>query len=110
MSVSATSRSTASPPPSPGGKKPAHQSRHISPEVPLVGSLYILDEPSIGLHSRDTRRLIGVLRKLQQTGNTVVIVEHDEDIMLAADEIVDIGPDAGRLGAKWCWMEICGKC
>ncbi len=66
----------------------------------LVGSLYILDEPSIGLHSRDTRRLIGVLRKLQQTGNTVVIVEHDEDIMLAADEIVDIGPDAGRLGGE----------
>lgn len=66
----------------------------------LVGSLYILDEPSIGLHSRDTRKLIGVLRKLQQTGNTVVIVEHDEDIMLAADEIVDIGPDAGRLGGE----------
>lgn len=66
----------------------------------LVGSLYILDEPSIGLHSRDTGRLIKVLRRLQQTGNTVVVVEHDEEIMLAADEIVDIGPDAGRLGGE----------
>lgn len=66
----------------------------------LVGSLYILDEPSIGLHSRDTHRLINVLRDLQQIGNTVVVVEHDEDIMLAADEIIDIGPDAGRLGGE----------
>lgn len=66
----------------------------------LVGSLYILDEPSIGLHSRDTRRLISVLRRLQQIGNTVVVVEHDEDIMLAADYIVDIGKDAGRLGGN----------
>lgn len=66
----------------------------------LVGSLYILDEPSIGLHSRDTDRLIKVLRNLQQIGNTVIVVEHDEDIMLAADEIVDIGPDAGRLGGE----------
>ncbi len=66
----------------------------------LVGSLYILDEPSIGLHSRDTQRLIAVLRRLQQIGNTVVVVEHDEDIMLAADYIVDIGKDAGRLGGE----------
>lgn len=66
----------------------------------LVGSLYILDEPSIGLHSRDTHKLIQVLRNLQQIGNTVIVVEHDEDIMLAADEIVDIGPYAGRLGGK----------
>lgn len=66
----------------------------------LVGSLYILDEPSIGLHSRDTDRLVKVLRNLQKIGNTVVVVEHDEDIMLAADEIIDIGPDAGRLGGK----------
>lgn len=64
----------------------------------LVGSLYILDEPSIGLHSRDTDRLVKVLRNLQKIGNTVVVVEHDEDIMRAADEIIDIGPDAGRLG------------
>lgn len=64
----------------------------------LVGSLYILDEPSIGLHSRDTERLVGVLRNLQKIGNTVVVVEHDEDIMLAADEIVDIGKDAGLNG------------
>ena len=61
----------------------------------LVGSLYILDEPSIGLHSRDTDRLIKVLKELNNIGNTVVIVEHDEDIMNAADYIVDIGPDAG---------------
>lgn len=66
----------------------------------LVGSLYILDEPSIGLHSRDTEKLINVLRHLQQIGNTVVVVEHDEDIMLAADEIIDIGPNAGRLGGQ----------
>ncbi len=66
----------------------------------LVGSLYILDEPSIGLHSRDTLLLIGVLRKLQQEGNTVVVVEHDEEIIRAADYIIDIGPDAGRLGGQ----------
>ncbi len=66
----------------------------------LVGSLYILDEPSIGLHSRDTDRLIGVLRKLQRLGNTVVVVEHDEDIMRAADRIIDVGPAAGRLGGE----------
>jgi len=66
----------------------------------LVGSLYILDEPSIGLHPRDTARLIGVLRKLQRLGNTVVVVEHDEEIMRAADMIVDVGPDAGRLGGE----------
>lgn len=66
----------------------------------LVGSLYILDEPSIGLHSRDTSRLIRVLRQLQQLGNTVVVVEHDEEIIRAADHIIDIGPLAGRLGGK----------
>jgi len=64
----------------------------------LVGSLYILDEPSIGLHSRDTQRLIQVLRKLQKIGNTVLIVEHDEEIIRAADEIIDIGPLAGVHG------------
>ncbi|MDE5709619.1 MAG: excinuclease ABC subunit UvrA, partial [Bacteroides sp.] len=66
----------------------------------LVGSLYILDEPSIGLHSRDTDKLIQVLRQLQQLGNTVVVVEHDEDIIRAADYIIDIGPNAGRLGGE----------
>lgn len=66
----------------------------------LVGSLYILDEPSIGLHSRDTALLIKVLRQLQQLGNTVVVVEHDEDIIRAADYIIDIGPKAGRLGGE----------
>lgn len=64
----------------------------------LVGSLYILDEPSIGLHPRDTERLIRVLKSLQKQGNTVIIVEHDEDIMLAADELIDIGPEAGTNG------------
>ena len=66
----------------------------------LVGSLYILDEPSIGLHSRDTDLLVKVLRQLQALGNTVVVVEHDEDIIRAADYIIDIGPKAGRLGGK----------
>lgn len=66
----------------------------------LVGSLYILDEPSIGLHSRDTDRLISVLKKLQETGNTVLVVEHDEEIMNAADYIIDIGKDAGSLGGN----------
>jgi excinuclease ABC subunit A len=66
----------------------------------LVGSLYILDEPSIGLHSRDTHMLIKVLRQLQALGNTVVVVEHDEEIMRAADYLIDMGPDAGRLGGE----------
>lgn len=66
----------------------------------LVGSLYILDEPSIGLHPRDTQRLIKVLRQLQQLGNTVIVVEHDEEIMRAADYIIDIGPEAGRHGGE----------
>ena len=66
----------------------------------LVGSLYILDEPSIGLHSRDTDKLIHVLRELQQLGNTVIVVEHDEEIIRSADYIIDIGPNAGRLGGE----------
>ena len=66
----------------------------------LVGSLYILDEPSIGLHSRDTDQLIGVLRELQQLGNTVVIVEHDEEIIRSADHVIDMGPMAGRHGGE----------
>ena len=66
----------------------------------LVGSLYILDEPSIGLHSRDTELLIGVLKQLQRLGNTVVVVEHDEDIIRACDEIIDIGPGAGQHGGE----------
>lgn len=66
----------------------------------LVGSLYILDEPSIGLHSRDTDRLIHVLRELQEVGNTIIVVEHDEEIMRAADYLIDIGPDAGNLGGN----------
>jgi excinuclease ABC subunit A len=66
----------------------------------LVGSLYILDEPSIGLHSRDTDRLIHVLRDLQSIGNTVMVVEHDEDMMRSADYLIDVGPNAGRLGGE----------
>ncbi len=66
----------------------------------LVGSMYILDEPSIGLHPHDTNRLIGVLRSLQALGNTVIVVEHDEEIMLASDEIIDMGPEAGTHGGE----------
>lgn len=66
----------------------------------LVGSVYILDEPSIGLHSRDTQRLIHVLKMLKDLGNTVVVVEHDEEIIQAADYLVDIGPEAGRRGGE----------
>ncbi|MCR5820186.1 MAG: ATP-binding cassette domain-containing protein [Bacteroidaceae bacterium] len=69
----------------------------------LVGSLYILDEPSIGLHPRDTGRLVGVLRQLVNIGNTVVVVEHDEEIIRAADYIIDMGPEAGRLGGEVVW-------
>ena len=66
----------------------------------LVGSMYILDEPSIGLHPRDTRRLIGVLQRLRDLGNTVIVVEHEEEIMRAADMIIDVGPDAGARGGE----------
>lgn len=66
----------------------------------LVGSMYILDEPSIGLHPKDTERLIKVLLSLRDLGNTVIVVEHDEDIMKAADMIIDIGPEAGTFGGK----------
>ena len=66
----------------------------------LVGSMYILDEPSIGLHPKDTERLIEVLKSLRDLGNTVIVVEHDEDIMKAADEIIDIGPEAGTYGGE----------
>lgn len=66
----------------------------------LVGSMYILDEPSIGLHPKDTEKLISVLKALRDLGNTVIVVEHDEDIMKAADEIIDIGPEAGTFGGE----------
>lgn len=66
----------------------------------LVGSMYILDEPSIGLHSRDTEKLIGILKKLRDLGNSVIVVEHDEDIMKASDHIIDIGPEAGTNGGE----------
>ncbi|NND79192.1 MAG: excinuclease ABC subunit UvrA [Maribacter sp.] len=66
----------------------------------LVGSMYILDEPSIGLHPKDTENLIDVLKSLRDLGNTVIVVEHDEDIMMAADEVIDIGPEAGTHGGE----------
>ena len=66
----------------------------------LVGSMYILDEPSIGLHPRDTQRLVGVLESLRDLGNTVIVVEHEEEVMRAADQIIDIGPEAGRGGGQ----------
>ena len=66
----------------------------------LVGSTYILDEPSIGLHSRDNNRLIKILKNLRDIGNTVIIVEHDEEIILSADHIIDIGPKAGTFGGE----------
>jgi excinuclease ABC subunit A len=66
----------------------------------LVGSMYILDEPSIGLHPRDTKRLVAVLRTLRDLGNTVIVVEHEEEVMLAADQLVDIGPGAGTHGGE----------
>ena len=66
----------------------------------LVGSMYILDEPSIGLHPRDTKRLVGVLESLRNMGNTVIVVEHEEEVMKAADQIIDIGPDAGIHGGE----------
>ncbi len=75
----------------------------------LVGSLYILDEPSIGLHPRDTAQLIGVLKKLQALGNTVLVVEHDEEMMRAADRIIDIGPLAGRLGGELVFEGSCDE-
>ena len=75
----------------------------------LVGSLYILDEPSIGLHSRDTGRLIKVLRELQSLGNTVIIVEHDEEIIRSADYLIDVGPDAGRLGGEIVYQGNCSQ-
>ncbi len=76
----------------------------------LVGSMYILDEPSIGLHPRDTRRLVSVLQSLRDMGNTVIVVEHEEEVMRAADQLIDIGPDAGTLGGhlvfQGTWEDI----
>ena len=67
----------------------------------LVGSMYILDEPSIGLHPKDTEKLIQILKNLRDIGNTVIVVEHDKDIMYEADQIIDIGPNAGINGVKY---------
>ncbi len=75
----------------------------------LVGSMYILDEPSIGLHPRDTNLLIKVLKELRDFGNTVIVVEHEEEIIRAADEIVDMGPEAGRLGGEVVFNGVIGR-
>ena len=75
----------------------------------LAGSLYILDEPSIGLHPRDTAQLIGVLKKLKALGNTVLVVEHDEDVMRASDRIIDVGPLAGRAGGEIVFEGSCDE-
>ncbi|WP_020605772.1 excinuclease ABC subunit UvrA [Spirosoma spitsbergense] len=76
----------------------------------LVGSMYILDEPSIGLHPRDTKRLVSVLESLRDMGNTVIVVEHEEEVMRSADQLIDIGPDAGSLGGhlvfQGTWSDI----
>ena len=66
----------------------------------LVGALYVLDEPSIGLHTRDTERLIRILKELRDLGNTILVVEHDADILRAADHLLDLGPGAGEFGGK----------
>src|SRR5207237_4890898 len=66
----------------------------------LVGTLYVLDEPSIGLHSRDTARLIEILRQLRDLGNTILVVEHDPEIMRSSDRILDLGPGAGENGGR----------
>src|SRR5690606_14737598 len=79
----------------------------------LVGSMYILDEPSIGLHPKDTDRMVEVLKSLRDLGNSVIVVEHEEEIMRAADQIIDIGPDAGSHGGELVFQgtinEINGK-
>lgn len=79
----------------------------------LVGSMYILDEPSIGLHPRDTKRLVSVLESLRDMGNTVIVVEHEEEVMRAADQLIDIGPDAGALGGhlvfQGTWADITNR-
>ncbi|MFO7850996.1 MAG: excinuclease ABC subunit UvrA [Bacteroidota bacterium] len=75
----------------------------------LIGSLYILDEPSIGLHPRDTNLLVEVLKNLRDIGNTVIVVEHEEEIISASDEVIDIGPEAGRFGGKLVFQGTVGK-
>jgi len=72
----------------------------------LVGALYVLDEPSIGLHTRDTAKLIAILEKLRDLGNTILVVEHDADILRAADHLLDLGPGAGESAAS-CWLKAC---
>ena len=74
-----------------------------------MGACYVLDEPSIGLHSRDTGRLIRILEELRDLGNTIVVVEHDADVMRAADHIVDLGPGAGELGGRIIFEGSYGK-
>ena len=76
----------------------------------LVNVLYILDEPSIGLHQRDNTRLIRSLKQLRDAGNSIIVVEHDKEMMLEADYVIDMGPRAGRLGGKWFLQELRKKC
>ena len=94
-----TSPSTGWPPPSPGGEAQRIQLA-TSLGSRLVGALYVLDEPSIGLHSRDTAKLIRILEELRDLGNTILVVEHDPDVIRAADWLVDLGPGAGELGGR----------
>lgn len=75
----------------------------------LTGVLYILDEPTIGLHPIDTEGLLRVLRQLRDLGNTVLVIEHDPDVMRAADYIIDIGPGAGKQGEKWLRLAPCSS-
>jgi len=72
----------------------------------LVNSLFVLDEPSIGLHSRDIRRLIGVLHRLRDAGNTLLVVEHDPEVIRAADLVLDMGPGAGDKGERSCFSDL----
>jgi len=81
-------------------EKPNDSARH-EPGRSLVGALYVLDEPSIGLHPRDNARLIRILKNLRDIGNTVLVVEHEPEMMLSSDKLIDIGPGAGELGVKW---------
>ncbi len=75
----------------------------------LVGALYVLDEPSIGLHTRDTARLIRILKELRDLGNTIIVVEHDADVLRAADHLLDLGPGAGEFGGKLLAEGVSGR-
>jgi len=86
-----------------------HSTGHLA-WLAVGGQLYVLDEPTIGLHSRDTVRLIRILEKLRDLGNTIIVVEHDADVLRAADYLLDLGPGAGEFGGKLlaeaCWRRL----